>query len=240
MINTLKFDQEQIIVVGDIHGKFRTLDFEIHKRRKIQNSLIIQLGDFGVGFEKPGYYFAEFKRLNKHLEKNENNLIAIRGNHDDPNYFTNTDKITKNIDLVGDYTILETKIGNILCIGGAASVDKEYRKTHNKEWWEGELPVYNLDALKELENYNINYVVAHSNPKFCYPHLKSFEPEVNKYCDIERKILSNIYDYLDNFHTILGWYNGHYHWRFAENINETKFVTLDIMEFKEIGIYTEF
>ncbi len=238
-MNRLEYQKENIVIVGDIHGQYRTL-LNYIKRTHITNTLFIQVGDLGAGFHKGGYYITEFLRLNDGLKEHNNVLIAIRGNHDNPEYF-NGDWKYSNLKLVPDYTIVNN---NILCIGGASSIDREIYshgvkvRIKDKTWWEGELPVYDSDALKELESYNIEHVIAHTNPIFCYPHDKAatfnLSDFMKEYIKEDRKTLTHIYDYLSNFHTIKTWWNGHYHWNHEETINNTKFITLDIMEFKEL------
>jgi hypothetical protein len=51
----------------------------------------------------------------------------IRGNHDDPYYFNNKVFSYSNVELLEDYTILTVGNDNILCVGGAISIDRLYR-----------------------------------------------------------------------------------------------------------------
>ena len=54
-----------------------------------------------------------FKKLNKKLKKNNINIYAFRGNHDNPEYFSNIELKSKvlngvtNIHLVDDYDIIQ-------------------------------------------------------------------------------------------------------------------------------------
>jgi len=229
--------KNQIILVGDIHGKFKDFEYEAHDRRKITDSLLIQLGDFGVGFKNIDYYTEEFEQLNDKLKCYNNDLIVIRGNHDDKEYF-NGKEIFSNLLLVPDYTLIETYLGNIICIGGATSIDKEHR-IEGVSWWKNEIPVYDEGKLIELENTPIKFVVAHSNPHFCYPTSKIPLPFNVGDCIIddiklERETITQIYNHLIKDHYIMKWYNGHYHYRMSEDIKGTKFVTLDVLEFIEL------
>lgn len=230
-MNQLKYDTNQIIIIGDIHAEFHTFNHKL-QRLKIQNTLLIQVGDFGIGFTSNDLLI--LSNLNDKLKANNNTLIIVRGNHDKPTYFNGNFKYS-NLKLVPDYTLIQTLKGNIVCIGGAASIDKEFR-TEGVSWWKDELPIYDLKALKELENSKIDYVMAHSNPDFCYPLTKSTlsGEEIIKYAKKSRLILTRNYEYLSNFHTIKYWYNGHYHWNNEERIKGTKFITLDITEFKSL------
>jgi hypothetical protein len=234
----LTFDQDKIIAIGDVHGEFRPLNYQIHKRYRIENSLLIQVGDFGIGFF--GEKYDEYSRysldwLNVNLIKNNNFLVVIRGNHDNPSYFDG-EFGRSNIKLVEDYTLLETKLGRILCVGGAASIDKSFR-VEGQSWWKDELPVYNLDKLLELEKEeSIDYVLAHSNPERAYPtnKLHFFGKEVDEYIKQSRQTLDKIYQFLSNHFKIKKWINGHFHFNHSEIIKDTEFISIDIMEFYEL------
>lgn len=219
----LEFNKEQIIFIGDVHGEFRTLNYELHKRKQIENSLFIQLGDFGIGFHKDNYYHVELKRLNEQLKKFNNSLVVIRGNHDKPSWFDDN-YFLSNLFLAEDYSI----VNNILLIGGAASTDKIHR-LENIDWWSDELPVYDLDKLRYFEIKHIEYVVAHSNPYFIYPGPK-FNAEIEDYVSKERRILEHIFQYLSNFHYIHKWFNGHFHYHEEKMVSDTTFISLSIME----------
>ena len=111
-------DKKRIVLIGDVHGQFQTMNYLIHKRYKFKDTLLIQVGDFGVGFYKNNYYVLEFSVLNDKLKENNNTLLAIRGNHDNPSWFKGKGREYSHLKLLQDYTIIETYKGNILCIGG--------------------------------------------------------------------------------------------------------------------------
>ncbi len=77
---------DSFFVCGDIHGEFRTLLYEI-KRKKISNAIVLIAGDCGIGFEKREYYEQLYQKLSKTLQKLNCQLLLMRGNHDDPEYF---------------------------------------------------------------------------------------------------------------------------------------------------------
>ena len=146
-MNTIKFNNiEGIVFVGDVHGEWRTLGYKAVEQYQLEHYVIVQLGDFGIGFNSEQYNKTELKRLNTKLKKKNNHLVAIRGNHDDKSYFNNEySKSYPNIHLVSDYTVIEilcdisefddgiksTCINvNILCIGGGLSVDR----TERRQW----------------------------------------------------------------------------------------------------------
>ena len=146
----------------------------------LKDAHIIQVGDFGVGFKD----FHKEKRMlemyHTKLVKNNVTVWAIRGNHDYKPYFDNDPFGFTNIKLVPDYTVLNLEGNNILCVGGAVSVDREWRYTKKQKlgtfenatlgvesWWDDELFVLDKDKIKDLKDINI--VVTHTCPDYCPP-----------------------------------------------------------------------
>jgi DNA repair exonuclease SbcCD nuclease subunit len=165
--------------LGDIHGNFNVIHQYV-KMYDIKDAHIIQVGDFGVGFNT----FAKEKRMieayHPLLVKNNVTVWAIRGNHDYKPYFDNDPFGFTNIKLVPDYTVLNLEGNKILCVGGAVSVDREFRYTKKQKlgifendtlgvesWWPDELFVLDVDKVKDLKDINI--VVTHTCPDYCPP-----------------------------------------------------------------------
>ena len=74
------------VVCGDIHGEF---DFLIGKieRMELADTLVIVAGDCGIGFDDPGYYRRTYQRIAQTLKKLNSDLLLVRDNHDDLEYF---------------------------------------------------------------------------------------------------------------------------------------------------------
>ena len=123
-----KFDY--IFFCGDIHGEYDVIPNFI-RDHKLYNVAVIVVGDFGIGFEVMKTEIKRLNYLNNRMKHTNSKLFAIRGNHDNPLYFTGEfDK--SNVKLLPDYTILNLNDNNILCIGGAISVDRKQRKSYFK------------------------------------------------------------------------------------------------------------
>ena len=91
---------------------------------------MIFCGDFGFGFSSPQHETEELLKSNNICQEFNVKCYVLRGNHDDPSYY-NTDepKINlSNIKTISDYTIIQTPEHNILCVGGAISVDRVNRQ----------------------------------------------------------------------------------------------------------------
>jgi len=244
----------QLFVVGDIHGEIRTLVYNI-KRQKIANSVVIIAGDCGIGFEKKGHYDNLYQKVSKTLEKNNCILILVRGNHDNPEYFEKELINFPYMKSVPDYSLIQVDTKNVLCIGGAISLDRtdrmrvmQSRKMKNKLetgiYWENEYPVYDEDKLSELKenDFKVNTVLTHTAPSFCFPkarrnfiHWTFVDENLKNDVKQERMIMDLIYNKLlsDN-HPIGNWLYGHYHDSNTEIISNICFSLLNIDELKKI------
>ncbi len=221
---------KRTIYVGDIHGQFKTLIYEL-KRLDISDALVVCLGDISLGFNKTGYYIQTFNYMQKHLEKLNNTVVFLRGNHDNPEFFEK-DKIGKlfnNIIIASDYTIIEQNGINSLIIGGGISMDR-YDRTVYKTYWADEDIEYDEKILSNINNISI--VLSHIAPIDVWPldkpgldYWKDFDDEI--YVDeIEsRQKLKNIIDKLkQNGNKITNVYHGHYH--------ETNIDSVDNIEYR--------
>lgn len=237
MINTLNFNNitsDKVIFIGDIHGEFELLLWTIKQdSNHFRDTIIIILGDCGIGFYKEQYYIDLFNKINITCNEINTTVIMFRGNHDDPSYFDGKHLNFSNIKVIPDYTIIKTDDNNILCVGGGLSIDriprkqKEYKlnrfKSVNKGqklYWENELPIYDEDKLNEIRDNNIviDVMATHTAPSF-FPFndnsaVKSFLLIDDKLKDdliTERSIMDNIYDYVSTFLETRYWFYGHFH-----------------------------
>lgn len=195
MFNVITTDKNLTFFIGDIHGEFKAIKNWIDIN-SLSNCNLIFCGDFGFGFSSIKHELSELSKPNKKCIKNNVDCYIIRGNHDDPSYYNeDIPKVNfSNIKTVSDYTIIQTPEHNILCVGGAVSVDRINRKTMydceisnlivNKHytfedackkaklyWWENEAFKYREDIIDEIKKagYSIDVVATHSAPDFCQP-----------------------------------------------------------------------
>lgn len=193
-----KTDTDIVYFAGDLHGEFAKINVTINNRN-IDNCIIIFCGDIGLGFEKEEYYRQVFNKITKKtLEKHNIHLYMFRGNHDNKDYFDG-EHFTEfeYVHIIPDYSVIQTPKRNILCVGGATSIDRLWRKEneqliatkymqhHNCGWkealenasklyWENESPIYNIKELKEIDKLGIKIdtVCTHSAPSQCNPITK--------------------------------------------------------------------
>ena len=129
MIFPNSYSTSNTILVGDLHGNFWAIASFI-RRYGIFKSLFIQVGDFGLGFDR--YDESNLRHIDEALEDSQNKVIVIRGNHDDPSYWFEKKLDLKNIWFIPDYTKLNINGENFLFVGGAVSIDKG-------EGWQGKI-----------------------------------------------------------------------------------------------------
>jgi DNA repair exonuclease SbcCD nuclease subunit len=207
---------KKLYIIGDIHGEYKYF-LHLIERYKMENCHIIIAGDIGLGFYKVNYYIDMFNMMNIKLKNKNIHLYLIRGNHDNPEWFSNPPEpltLYSNIHIIKDYTVLNLCNHHILCIGGAVSVDKSDRYL-GLTWWEGE-EVFKIDNLNDIiKENNIDIVVSHTNPCFVEPKM-THEPFISvedfRLIKESAKYLGEVFFYLiENNNPLKYWVHGHHH-----------------------------
>jgi predicted phosphodiesterase len=246
----------RILFLGDLHGSFNIFHQYV-KIYGIKDTHIIQVGDFGVGFKSIEKEKRMLEDYNPLLKKNNVHIWAIRGNHDYKPHFDNDPFQLSNIHLIPDYTVLEICDKQILCIGGAVSVDRTWRYTKlqkagifenqtlgKESWWPDELFVLDKDKLSEMRNIDI--LVTHTAPHFCEPdNTFGFGPfvegiiqetgdnELKTDLNLERQQVTDALSILKMNNNITHHYYGHFHKSDTLDFNGTKHRLLNINELHE-------
>jgi hypothetical protein len=213
-----------------------TFEDAIRKAKKMMtsafsDSIFIIAGDCGIGFNKPKYYEDLFDRFNRILSYNNSYLIFVRGNHDDPSYFDGEAINLSNIKAIPDYSVVSAMDKNILCVGGAISLDRTWRikqeerinrfSTTKKKtiYWKNEAPIFDNNAIEDIaNNVKIDCVVSHTAPSFVNPETHSgfdewTERDASLADDIreERKVFDRIFEHLrDKGMSPKYWAYGHF------------------------------
>ena len=228
-------DGRQVIFWGDNHWKFNFIKKALNDGL-LKNIILIQLGDFGIGFNFIESEKSTLRKLNLLLMEHNVMLYVLRGNHDNPIYY-HTQKIQmSNIVLLRDSTVIHTDNYNILTIGGGVSIDQIHR-IPGKTWWKGEKVEYS-DIVKELKDINI--VASHLIPSDVLPpldmnvpilaHYGLMQPWLEYELRDERYLMTQIYADLMENNTIEKWYYGHFHNSYLTEIPPTTFYGLNIDE----------
>ena len=246
-------DKMRLLYLGDLHGNFNIINQYV-TRFDIRDAYIIQVGDFGVGFKTLVKEKRQLDDINTALIKRNVIVYAIRGNHDQPSYFENDPFGLSNIKLVKDYTVLNLVGKNILCIGGAISIDRTVRYTKRQlegdyttnigvdSWWKDE--EFNYDDSKLVDLRDINIVVTHTAPDYCWPdNSNGFAPIVNDFASMDKTLKTELLDERRRmtlaFQTVKMYndieyaYNGHFHANHVTEIYGTKHRVLGVGELWE-------
>lgn len=251
---TLDFSTyKNLIFIGDIHHKLNEV---VKQMSNYSNTLFISTGDCNIGVKSFETDTDMFENIEYTLASHNNMFLIIRGNHDNPKYFKKNSSMhsflennAPHIILVPDYSVIKTANYNILCVGGARSIDRVFN-IKNLDWFQNE-NIQKPDDNFFNQNDNIDIIVSHSAPLFAQPlefsdELKFYNSFiVNSYAlydktmknDIykERLLLKGIYEKLNNKHHIQYLIYGHYHKHIESQYNKTKCISLEIGELKQIN-----
>lgn len=241
----------RILLVGDTHGDMESLWIAIHVAKKFECTEIIVLGDFGVFWD--GTWDKKVFKLLKLLRANNLSLKWIDGNHENfhmlEGYGIFDPQVEELAPVSSDVkgksdrfcyiprgTLLtrgphETPI---LCIGGAYSVDKKYRREHVSWWPQEEVTMHDLGNALSHESAQV--VLSHDLPDtgfraamrlgatneddfehLLYKNDAAF-PEAKR----NRGMLEFV---LDKYIPAL-WVHGHYHTSYQVEAFGTRFVGL--------------
>ena len=218
--------------LGDVHAESPLMRDFLNSEEKY----CLQLGDFGFIFKYNDWKWNKF--LN-HFEKNYPNkmIFTVLGNHENYDsiekmpvkdmFGARCRKIRSNVYAVERGEILSIEGLNILCIGGADSIDKAWRQD-GISWWAQE-KISDTDVKKTVEKgltCSFDMICSHAMPAFfmlqnftpCFQTGSEFSLE-KIYCDIE-----------NNGGHIPLWIGGHVHNSIDMTYNDTLFRSLDIGE----------
>ena len=218
--------------LGDVHAESPLMRDFLNSEEKY----CLQLGDFGFIFK---YNDWKWNRFLNHFEKNYPNkmIFTVLGNHENYDsiekmpvkgmFGARCRKIRSNVYAVERGEILSIEGLNILCIGGADSIDKAWRQD-GISWWVQE-KISDTDVKKTVEKgltCSFDMICSHAMPAFfmlqnftpCFQTGSEFSLE-KIYCDIE-----------NNGGHIPLWIGGHVHNSIDMTYNDTLFRSLDIGE----------
>ena len=235
----IQLDSKQLVFIGDIHGAYQTLN---HLIKPFIDTCFIVCGDCGFGFSDTKY--AKIQKMIKAnfdagLEKRNNYLLFFRGNHDDPSYFEApiSEYInTHRFRLIEDFTTVKVAGEVVMCIGGAVSVDRRFRKVNSSYWFGEEISYKNFDMHDYVASELITILATHSAPKkyvsayIPHPDWVRISFDVDKKlaldCDREDKVLENMY----KNYPAPKWIHGHYHFSGVRPIEHGELISLNINE----------
>lgn len=204
-----------ILITGDIHRDFS----RIYKLEKDTDNMLIVLGDVGINY----YLNEEDKNYKEYLKKLKLKLFCVRGNHEERPENIST---YKEVEMFGGKVFIEEEYPNlifakdgeiynidgkkILVIGGAYSVDKQYRLLHGYKWFKDEqLTKKEMDTiLDKVKGKHFDIVLTHTCP-YKYEPREVFMQGLD-----QSKVYKSMEHFLDKIEENINyakWYCGHYH-----------------------------
>lgn len=196
----------KILVCGDVHGEFSLFNRFLNTERP---NIVLQCGDFGYWpkFFNTTYLNMYGRRQLWQAEiKNKNTKIFwCDGNHEDHESLKNrkTEELWPGVYYMERGSVLVLPDGRkVLFIGGAYSIDKEYR-TAGYDWFPDE--TITQRDIEELPDDKIDVVISHTAPiEF---DVKDPRKEFRTIPDPSRDALSFVY----NKYKPKRWFFGHFH-----------------------------
>ena len=228
----MKLDSNKpLIFLGDHHGEWSYL-FDIIDTKKISDCYLISVGDSGIGFTDRLTQITNINYLNYEFKERNIIFMAIRGNHDDPDYFQGDNRVClDNFELIEDYSVYEHNSKHIQFIGGAVSIDRTSR-TEGRSYWEDEVVKFDREKCKEVD-----ILVTHTTPSWCFP--QQFNETVYGWANEDAYLIEDLTEERAIMDEIFKLCNptmhlyGHFHSSWTERVNGCVSKLLDINEFWE-------
>lgn len=208
----------KVYVMGDTHGDWRKMYYLCKNMN--DDDIVIHVGDHGINY----YGNSGDNNLKEKISKMKPTFIFISGNHDRPPE-ENCIIYKKNDIIKGDFLFEEEypkilhcpKINifyindtKFLTIGGAYSIDKEYRLRNKWNWFENEqISEEEMNTFKQnYKGYNTDFIISHTSPEKYEPtHL--FLPFIDQ-SKVDKRT-ENFLEWVETNITYKEWFLGHYH-----------------------------
>lgn len=204
-----------IYITGDTHRDF----YRIHDIEKNKDNMLIILGDAGIN-----YYLDEDDRILKERLNSYNiKLFCIQGNHEERPENIST---YKEVEIFGGKVYVEKEYPNlifakngelyninnkkVLVIGGAYSIDKNYRLIYGHPWFKDEqLSIEEMNyILNKYKDQHIDIILSHTCP-LKYEPTEVFMKGINQ-TEVD-KTMEKFLDKVEETIDYDKWYCGHYH-----------------------------
>lgn len=204
-----------IYITGDTHRDFSRL----YGLEMTSKDILIILGDIGINY----CLNDEDIKIKEFLKKLKVRLFCIQGNHEErPENISSYHEVEMfggKVYIEDDYpNLIFAKNGelynidgkSVLVIGGAYSVDKEYRLLYRYKWFKNEqLSQYEMNnILDKYSGKNIDIILSHTCPY-------KYEPREVFMAGLDQskvdKTMEHFLDEVEEKVNYKKWYCGHYH-----------------------------
>lgn len=209
-----------IYYTGDIHGSYReVMSFCVRMGITADDTIVI-LGDVGANY----YCDGRDRALKKVLNSIGPTIFCIHGNHERRPATISSyrekewcggrvwyEEAYPNLLFARDGDVFTIDGLSHLVIGGAYSVDKDYRITRGYAWWPDEQPSADIKAYVESQvqkHKQVDVVLSHTCP-FKYEPVEAFLPMMD-----EGSVDAGTEHWLDEIEEALAykvWMCGHWH-----------------------------
>ena len=231
-----------IYITGDTHREF----YRLHNIEKNKNNILIILGDTGINY----YLDERDKTLKEQLNSYNIKLFCVQGNHEERPENIST---YKEIDMFGGKVFIEEAYPNlifakngelydidnkkVLVMGGAYSVDKNYRIIYRYPWFKDEqLSKEEMDnILNKYKGQHIDIVLSHTCP-LKYEPTEVFMKGIDQ-SNVD-KSMENFLDKVEESIDYDKWYCGHYHTE--KQIDKLEFMFGRIKVFNKDEFYPKY
>jgi hypothetical protein len=222
-----------ICILGDIHGNVSALSTAIEHAERLGAAALIQVGDFGL-MQRNGSDTG-FHRVCMEAKLP---VYFIDGNHDDCTRWTALSGVTRiwedaNLFYIARGTVMKIDNRTIAFMGGAASIDKDYRLRNGWHWDENEniSPYEVLRMMDNAKGKNIDMFITHCPPNSVIN--EHFDPKGKLYFGVGLDWHDHNQDIIENIWHAIGTpmvYSGHMH----RTVEGMTYRILDIDELLEV------
>lgn len=231
-----------IYITGDTHREF----YRLHNIEKNKNNILIILGDTGINY----YLDERDKTLKEQLNSYNIKLFCVQGNHEERPENIST---YKEIDMFGGKVFIEEAYPNlifakngelydidnkkVLVMGGAYSVDKNYRIIYRYPWFKDEqLSKEEMDnILNKYKGQHIDIVLSHTCP-LKYEPTEVFMKGIDQ-SNVDKSMENFLYKVEESI-DYDKWYCGHYHTE--KQIDKLEFMFGRIKVFNKDEFYPKY
>lgn len=230
-----------IYVTGDTHGSYSRIRKFCHKQNSSKEDIMIVLGDTMMN------YFQDERdiKMKEKAAKIPVTFLLIHGNHDrrpgrQPGYRQAdwmggkvwVQEQYPDILFAGDGEIYHINNRRILTVGGAYSVDKEYRIAHGYHWFADEQPSAETKQLTERVlaeyQYEVDTILTHTCPLKYLPAEALFDTVDQASVD---QSTEQWLDTIEQMVVYKNWYCGHFH--IDKTVDKMNFLYHNIMVWNE-------
>ena len=208
-----------VYFTGDIHGSPFKLQVFCRYMELTEKDTIVILGDVGANY----YGGKRDKQFKEQIAKLAPTIFCIHGNHEQrpaniPSYKAKEwndgpvwyEEEYPNLLFARDGNIYVIDGVRYLVIGGAFSVDKNYRLSRGYGWWADEQPSEEIKARvgRRVANSGLDVILSHTCP-FKYEPREAFLPGID-----QSEVDSRTEEWLDTIEESVdykAWFCGHWH-----------------------------